>query len=114
VLTRGIEVGDMAVAGGAVMRVGQLDTLDLVVYFPEDEYGAVNIGDSVYITVDSFPAKTFEGIILRISDEAEFTPKNVQTESGRKSTVYAVKIQVRNPDHKLKPGMPADVEFSGR
>jgi len=36
----------------------------------------------------------------------------VQTESGRKSTVYAVKIQVPNPDHKLKPGMPADVEFS--
>ena len=114
VLTRGIEIGDMAMAGGAVMRVGQLDNLDLVVYLPEDEYGAVNIGDSVYITVDSFPAKTFEGTILRISDEAEFTPKNVQTESGRKSTVYAVKIQVRNPDHKLKPGMPADVEFSRR
>ena len=112
VLTRGIEVGDLAVAGGTVMRVGQLDTLDLVVYLPEDEYGAVNIGDSVYITVDSFPGETFEGTILRISDEAEFTPKNVQTESGRKSTVYAVKIQVLNPDHKLKPGMPADVEFS--
>lgn len=112
VLTRDVEVGDMVIAGGVVMRVGQLDSLDLVVYLPEDEYGAVNIGDSVYITVDSFPGETFEGTILRISDEAEFTPKNVQTESGRKSTVYAVKIQVVNPDHKLKPGMPADVEFT--
>lgn len=112
VLTRDIEVGDMAIAGGTVMRVAQLDSLDLVVYLPEDEYGMVNIGDSVYITVDSFAKETFEGTILRISDEAEFTPKNVQTESGRKSTVYAVKVQVLNPDHKLKPGMPADVEFS--
>lgn len=112
VLTRNVEVGDLAVAGGTVMRVANLDTLDLVVYLPEDEYGVVNIGDSVYISVDSFPGEIFKGTILRISDEAEFTPKNVQTESGRKSTVYAVKVQVLNPDHKLKPGMPADVEFT--
>lgn len=111
VLTRSVEVGDLAVAGGTVMRVANLDTLDLVVYLPEDQYGQVKIGDTVYITVDSFTGETFEGTIVRISDEAEFTPKNVQTESGRKSTVYAVKIQVQNPDHRLKPGMPADVEF---
>lgn len=112
VLTRNVEIGDLAVAGGAVMRVAPLDSLNLVVYLPEDEYGKVKIGDSVYITVDSFAAKTFMGTIQRISDQAEFTPKNVQTESGRKSTVYAVKIQVLNPDYKLKPGMPADVEFN--
>jgi len=112
VLTRNVEVGDLAVAGGTVMRVANLDTLDLVVYLPEDQYGQVKIGDEVYITVDSFAGETFEGTIVRISDEAEFTPKNVQTESGRKSTVYAVKVQVLNPDHRLKPGMPADVEFT--
>jgi multidrug resistance efflux pump len=112
VLTRNVEVGDLVVAGGTVMRVANLDTLDLVVYLPEDQYGQVNIGDVVNITVDSFAGETFEGTIVRISDEAEFTPKNVQTESGRKSTVYAVKIQVQNLDHRLKPGMPADVEFT--
>ncbi len=112
VLSRNVEVGDLVVAGGTVMRVANLDTLELVVYLPEDQYGQVNIGDEVYITVDSFTGETFEGTIVRIADEAEFTPKNVQTESGRKSTVYAVKIQVLNPDHKLKPGMPADVEFT--
>jgi multidrug resistance efflux pump len=111
VLTRNLEVGDLAIAGGAVMRVAPLDSLNLVVYLPEDQYGVVNIGDTVYITVDSFADKTFTGTIQRISDKAEFTPKNVQTESGRKSTVYAVKIQVLNPDINLKPGMPADVEF---
>ncbi|HRT92444.1 MAG TPA: efflux RND transporter periplasmic adaptor subunit [Anaerolineaceae bacterium] len=112
VLTRSVEVGDLAVAGGTVMRVANLDTLDLVVYLPEDQYGQVKIGDMVDITVDSFAGETFKGTIVRISDEAEFTPKNVQTESGRKSTVYAIKIQVQNLDHRLKPGMPADVEFT--
>ena len=96
------------------MRVANLDTLDLVIYLPEDQYGRVNIGDTVTITVDSFAGETFKGTIVHISDEDEFTPKNVQTESGRKSTVYAVKIQVQNLDHRLKPGMPADVEFSSK
>ena len=114
VLTSNVEVGDLAVAGGTVMRVANLDTLDLVVYLPEDEYGQVSLGDVVSISVDSFPDETFEGKIVRISDEAEFTPKNVQTETGRKATVYAIKVQVDNPDHKLKPGMPADVEFTLR
>ena len=101
----------VVMAGGTVMRIAQLDTLNLVVYLPEDQYGQVSIGDSVSIEVDSFPNKVFSGEIVHIADEAEYTPKNVQTESGRKATVYAVKIQVENADHKLKPGMPADVEF---
>lgn len=112
VLTRNLEIGDLAVAGGTVMRIAQLDTLDLVVYLLEAEYGKVKIGDSVSITVDSFEGKVFKGTIINIANEAEFTPRNVQTESGRKATVYAVKIQVKNLDHRLKPGMPADVEFS--
>lgn len=114
VLTRNVDIGDLAMAGGMLMRIGQLDRLDLIVYLPEDEYGVVDIGDSVLITVDSFPNEVFDGTVLRISDEAQFTPKNVQTEAGRKSTVYAVKIQVENLEHKLKPGMPADVTFNIR
>ena len=102
----------------SVLATGKLDALRKV------DVGAqvsgqlktlsVNIGDKVAITVDSFAGETFKGTIVHISDEAEFTPKNVQTESGRKSTVYAVKIQVQNLDHRLKPGMPADVEFSSK
>lgn len=111
VLTRSIEIGDLAVAGGSVMRVAQLDTLKLVVYLPEDQYGKVNVGDLVNITVDSFSGEVFRGTITNIADEAEFTPRNVQTDTGRKATVYAVKIEITNTDHQLKPGMPADVEF---
>lgn len=112
VVTRNLEIGDLVVAGGTVIRIAQLDTLNLVVYLPEDQYGQVSLGDSVNITVDSFSNRAFSGEVIHIADEAEYTPKNVQTESGRKATVYAVKIEVANADHKLKSGMPADAEFS--
>ena len=61
--------------------------------------------------VDSFPDEEFSATIIAISDEAEFTPRNVQTVEGRKTTVFAVKLQLSNPEGKLKPGMPADVVF---
>ena len=46
-----------------------------------------------------------------IADQAEFTPRNVQTEEGRRNTVFAIVLFIENPDGKLKPGMPADVDF---
>lgn len=112
ILSRNLEVGELVAAGGTVLRLAQIETLNLTVYLPEDIYGRVNIGDQVKIWVDAYKETTFVGSIISIADEAEFTPRNVQTEDGRKATVYAVKIRVQNPDQKLKPGMPADVEFS--
>jgi hypothetical protein len=66
------------------------------------------------MTVDSFPDETFSASIVYISDQAEFTPRNVQTVEGRSSTVYAIKLQVQDPNGKLKPGMPADVVFGNQ
>ncbi|RLD07142.1 MAG: hypothetical protein DRI56_07015 [Chloroflexota bacterium] len=68
----------------------------------------MKLGQEVAITVDSFPGEEFIGSVIHISEQAEFTPRNVQTVDSRKSTVYAVEIQVSNPEGKLKPGMPAD------
>ena len=111
VLTRNLETGETAAPGGVVMKIGHLQEVELVVYIPETEYGMVHLGDTVSITVDSFPGETFTGNVVHISDQAEFTPRNVQTVEGRRATVYAVKLSVPNPDLKLKPGMPADVTF---
>jgi hypothetical protein len=55
----------------------------------------------------------FNGQVVKIADQAEFTPRNVSTEEGRKSTVFAVEVLIQNPDGALKPGMPADVDFEG-
>jgi multidrug resistance efflux pump len=111
VLTRNLEVGETLAPTGVVMTIGQLQEVNLTVYIPETEYGKVKLGDQVSITVDSFPGETFSGTVVYISDQAEFTPRNVQTVEGRKTTVYAVKLSVPNADLKLKPGMPADVTF---
>ena len=111
VLISNLEVGETLAPTSVVLIIGQLEEVNLTVFIPETEYGKVKLGDQVSITVDSFPGETFSGTVVYISDQAEFTPRNVQTVEGRKTTVYAIKLSVPNADLKLKPGMPADVTF---
>jgi HlyD family secretion protein len=112
VLTRAVEPGEVGLPGGTLVILGDLGRLTITVYLPEDRYGAVKVGDQARITVDSFPGQNFVGTVERVADQAEFTPRNVQTTTGRQTTVFAVKIAVANPEGKLKPGMPADVVFA--
>ena len=112
ILTRNLEAGELAAPGGVVMVIGELEEVTLTVYVPEDEYGKIKLGSEATITVDSFPDKQYYGKVVYIADEAEFTPRNVQTTEGRKTTVFAVKLLVPNPSGDLKPGMPADVAFA--
>jgi len=112
ILTQNLEIGETVAPGVPVMVIGQLKEVELVVYIPEAEYGKIQLGQEVSITVDSFPAETFTGEVITISNQAEFTPRNVQTVEGRRATMYAVKLRVPNPEEKLKPGMPADVTFN--
>ncbi len=111
VLVRNLEIGELVSPGGAVMRLGRLDEVSLTVYIPEDQYGRIQLGQEVLIKSDSFSAYVFNGEVIHIAEEAEFTPRNVQTVDGRKSTVFAIDITVPNAEGKLKPGMPVDVTF---
>jgi HlyD family secretion protein len=111
VLTRAIEPGETAVPGSTLIVLGQLDRLTITVYLSEDRYGTVQPGQKAMVKVDSYPDLGFEATVVQIADKAEFTPRNVQTEEGRRTTVFAVKLAVVSPEGKLKPGMPADVEF---
>lgn len=111
VLARNIEAGEIVLAGGTAMIMGQLDHLTITVYIPENRYGELKLGDQATVHIDSFPAALFNASITRIADQAEFTPRNVQTVEGRSTTVYAVELTVQNPAGLLKPGMPADVTF---
>ena len=94
------------------MTMGNISQLTITVYVPEDRYGKIILGQKASVRVDSFPGSTFTAHGEHISDQAEFTPRNVQTVEGRSSTVYAIKLKVTDPQGKLKPGMPADVVFS--
>ncbi len=112
VLDRLFEPGELVTPGSTLYTVGNLYTLTLTVYVPEDRYGEVMLGHTYPVTVDSFPGRVFDGKVTHIADQAEFTPRNVQTVEGRKNTVFAIKLTLNNPDLALKPGMPADVNFS--
>jgi multidrug efflux pump subunit AcrA (membrane-fusion protein) len=112
VLEQSIHEGELAVPGVPVITLANLDEVELTVYISAAQFDSVALNQQAFITVDSFPPQTFAGVVVYISDEAEFTPRSVQTREERVNLVYAVKIQIANPDHLLKPGMPADARFS--
>jgi HlyD family secretion protein len=111
ILNRNVEPGEVLAPGGTAFVIGQLAMLRLTVYLPENEYGRVKLGQTAKVTVDSYSGVTFTATVIHIANQAEFTPRNVQTVEGRSTTVYAIELDVSNPDSRLKPGMPADVTF---
>lgn len=112
VLTHSVEHGEVITPGVAVMTLGNVDRMTITVYLAENQYGRVSVGDMASVTADSFPGDDFEAEVIRIADKAEYTPRNVQTEEERQTTVYAVELRVDDQEGKLKPGMPADVVFA--
>lgn len=111
VLQRSIEPGEVVTPGMALFSLAHLEELLITVYVPEDRYGLIELGQEAQLTTDSFPGQTFTAVVTEIAGQAEFTPRNVQTAEGRRTTVFAVQLLVANPDGRLKPGMPADVSF---
>jgi HlyD family secretion protein len=81
------------------------------IYVREDQVGRVHIGQSVAITSDSHPRKTYRGRVTFIASEAEFTPRNVQTAEERSKLVYRIRISVDNKEGILKQGMPVEAEI---
>jgi HlyD family secretion protein len=108
VMSRTAHVGEMAAPGSALYALAALDPVKLTLYIPEAQVGRLRIGQTAMIQVDSFPGESFRGEVIFLSSQAEFTPKNVQTQKERVNTVFAVRVAVPNPEMKLKPGMPAD------
>jgi HlyD family secretion protein len=111
IASRNLEIGEILWAGATALEIYQLDTLTITVYVQEDRYGEINLGQKVVVEVDSFPDEIFSATVVRIADRAEYTPRNVQTEEGRRTTVFAVELSIDDPSSKLKPGMPTDVVF---
>jgi multidrug resistance efflux pump len=111
VLTRSVEPGEFVQPGAVAFALADLNDITITVYVPEDRYGQISLGQQAQVIVDSFPGEIFSGEVIHIADQAEFTPRNVQTVEGRSSTVYAVKLKVTDSEGKLKIGMPADVVF---
>lgn len=111
VLSKSIEPGEYVSAGTPVVTVADLENVWLRAYVNETDLGRIKLGQRVRVTTDTYPGKAYEGRVSFISSQAEFTPKSVQTEKVRVKLVYRIKIDIRNPNMELKPGMPADAEI---
>jgi HlyD family secretion protein len=111
VTVRQAELGEVVSPGSPVVTLADLDHIWLRAYIPETDLGRVHWGQQATITTDTYPGKQYHGRISFISPDAEFTPKSVQTYAERVTLVYRIKIDIENPNHELKPGMPADAHI---
>lgn len=104
-------VGELALPGWPVVLVADISEVELKVYIPEADLNWVHLNQNVAVRVDAYPERAFPGIVVAIADQAEFTPRNVQTPNERVILVFEVTIRVLNSDGALKPGLPADAVF---
>jgi HlyD family secretion protein len=111
VLVKSAAVGEVVPAGTPILTIGGIDRPWLRGYIPETQLGRIKIGQPVRIKTDSYPGKVYKGKITFIASEAEFTPKQIQTEEERVKLVYRIKIDIENPNRELKLNMPADAEI---
>jgi HlyD family secretion protein len=112
VLEKYLEENEIAIIGKALYKIARLDEIDLRVYISGAQLPNIKIGQKakVYIDKDAESNQEYDGEVFWISDQAEFTPKIIQTKEERVNMVYAVKIRIKN-DGKLKIGMPGEVKF---
>jgi HlyD family secretion protein len=111
ITVRQAELGEVVVPGTPVVTLADLDHIWLRAYIAEPDLGRIRWGQEASITTDTYPGKQYRGRISFISSTAEFTPKSVQTYKERVTLVYRIKIEIDNPNHELKPGMPADAHI---
>ncbi len=106
------EPGETIAAGAPVLTLMDPGDRWVRIYVRADEVGRITIGQSASITGDAYRDRTYEGRVVFIASEAEFTPRNVQTTEERVKLVYRVKVQITgDPSFDLKPGLAADVRL---
>ncbi len=108
VLVKSAEAGEVVQVGATIFTVADLRDIWLTAYINETDLGRVKLNQPAEIRTDTYPNKVYKGRISFISQEAEFTPKQIQTTEERVKLVYRIKIKVDNTNLELKPGMPAD------
>lgn len=108
VLVKAADVGEVLAAGTTVLTIGNIDRPWLRAYINETDLGKIKLGSTAKITTDSYADREYRGRVSFIASEAEFTPKQIQTQEERVKLVYRIKIDLENPKRELKSNMPAD------
>lgn len=106
--------GEVVAGGMPVLTLIDPEDRWVRIYVRGDQVGRVRLGQEAEIRSDVDPDRVYRGRVVYIADQAEFTPRNVQTREERIKLVYRVKVAVtEDPSYDLKPGLPADVKLVG-
>jgi len=97
--------------GAKLFTLADLRQVWCQVYVPQPLLVKLKYGQKLRAALPELPGRVFDGVVSHISDQAEFTPKNVQTRKERERLVYAVKVTFPNPGGELKPGMTLEVQM---
>lgn len=107
-----VEEGELLASGMPLLVIVRRDDTWLTAYVGERDLGRIRIGDAADVVTDDGQRRA--GTIGFIAEQAEFTPKNVQTREERTKLVYRIKVVVPNGDGLFKPGMPAEAQIAAR
>jgi membrane fusion protein YbhG len=108
IVTRVAEPGEVISAGSTMMVIIDFDQLYLKGFVANDQYSQVKLNDEARIYLDSYKDKVFDATVTKINQQAEFTPKTVDTPQQRVKLVFGLELRVDNASRLFKPGMPAD------
>lgn len=109
VLYKLVENGEMISNGSRMFIMYNPDDLYMTIYMPSENAGQVKLGEKATVKLDAYKNKTFPATITFIADNAEFTPKEVETQKERQKLVFRVKLTFdNNSNREAKPGMPGD------
>lgn len=111
VIHRLVEPGEVVRPAAPLLVIGDLARPYMDVYVPEPRLAEARLGTAAEVEVDAFPGRVLRATVTHVSAEAEFTPKNVQTEEQRARLVFRVRVTVEDPQGLLRPGMPGAAVF---
>ncbi|MBM3129104.1 MAG: HlyD family efflux transporter periplasmic adaptor subunit [Chloroflexi bacterium] len=112
IIGKSIEPGETVRAGAPLLTLADPRELELTIYVPIRNVGAIKVGQDVKLTVPSLPGKAFSGKVATIAPEAEFKPANLYNATERSEIVFAVRVTILDAREELKAGLPADVTIA--
>jgi HlyD family secretion protein len=103
--------GDILAPNATAASLVEDDQLYVRIYVPETQIGHVHPSQEVPISVDSFPGRTFTGVVEHINDVGEYSPRNLQTADERADQVFATRVGLRG-GAELRAGMAAFIRVA--
>jgi len=111
VVVRAVEPGAMVQVGSPAFVVAFTDPVWVRAYAAQKDLAALAPGSEVLVYSDARPDKPYTGQVGYVSPQAEFTPKNVETEELRSSLVYRFRVVVKQHDGGLRQGTPVTIRL---